>query len=465
MAQTAKINTNKKNASSTAIRVLDNKVEIENIKLENPGLAELLKKEKSNNKKHQLLEIIIEQGVNVYNSLKTRVETDLAKTEFNNIKQQMDISLEGAKKDMQKEYVHYFDEKKGVIPKLISSLGVLFDKDSEQFLKDLQSQNESLINGLEITFNDFLDDDSKKSALGKINSVIETFDTRMEKLLKKAQDLQISTLENALDPEVKESKTNVLREQIKEITKSEFKNVNENLEKIILQLDTKKAQKELIEKSTQKGTTFEDLVQQSLSKIGSGVGDFVEPTSKVKGKSGFKGDHTVLVDSNSSVQKKNYICFESKTEEYNTIQKISKYLDEAMDNRNAEIGIMVFDKYERFKKITDLPFMPISQNQAIVVLDLETGDETPLKLAYMWARTSALKIATEFRGSEEFDLQEIENLVRESISSISLIKEVKTGHTQAKNGIKHSEKFLDQLETDLRSSLNEINKQFELTSK
>ena len=83
----------------------------------------------------------------------------------------------------------------------------------------------------------------------------------------------------------------------------------------------------------------------------------------------------------------------------------------------------------------------------------------------MWARTSALKIATEFRGSEEFDLQEIENLVRESISSISLIKEVKTGHTQAKNGIKHSEKFLDKLETDLRSSLNEINKQFELTSK
>ena len=62
MAQTAKINTNKKTASSTAIRVLDNKVEIENIKLENPGLAELLKKEKSNNKKHQLLEIIIEQG-------------------------------------------------------------------------------------------------------------------------------------------------------------------------------------------------------------------------------------------------------------------------------------------------------------------------------------------------------------------------------------------------------------------
>ena len=143
--------------------------------------------------------------------------------------------------------------RKGVIPKLISSLGVLFDKDSEQFLKDLQSQNESLINGLEITFNDFLDDDSKKSALGKINAVIETFDTRMEKLLKEAQDLQISTLENALDPEVKESKTNVLREQIKEITKSEFKNVNENLEKIILQLDTKKAQKELIEKSTQKG--------------------------------------------------------------------------------------------------------------------------------------------------------------------------------------------------------------------
>ena len=59
--------------------------------------------------------------------------------------------------------------RKGVIPKLISSLGVLFDKDSEQFLKDLQSQNKSLINGLEITFNDFLDDDSKKSALGKIN--------------------------------------------------------------------------------------------------------------------------------------------------------------------------------------------------------------------------------------------------------------------------------------------------------
>ena len=47
MAQTAKINTNKKTASSTAIRVLDNKVEIENIKLENPGLAELLKKKKA----------------------------------------------------------------------------------------------------------------------------------------------------------------------------------------------------------------------------------------------------------------------------------------------------------------------------------------------------------------------------------------------------------------------------------
>ena len=151
MAQTAKINTNKKTASSTAIRVLDNKVEIENIKLENPGLAELLKKEKSNNKKHQLLEIIIEQGVNVYNSLKTRVETDLAKTEFNNIKQQMDISLEGAKKDMQKEYVHYTHSNSGDHVRLMQSLD-LISPQTAGMKAQVEGFSKSIFTGVVVSF-------------------------------------------------------------------------------------------------------------------------------------------------------------------------------------------------------------------------------------------------------------------------------------------------------------------------
>ena len=116
---------------------------------------------------------------------------------------------------------------------------------------------------------------------------------------------------------------------------------------------------------------------------------------------------------------------------------------------------------ERVQKITELPFYPIDENKALVVLDPEMGGDLPLQVAYMWARYKAIMSASDKVDEDLLDITELMNKVNCSSGRIrQYIKQIKTGHTNAKSGIKKSEKFLEIMESDLRENLDQISSMF-----
>ena len=466
-----KTKTTKKNISSSTIRIVGDNLVIENLKIKNPQLTDLLKKEKNKEKQTKLIEEIIDYGINLFNTLKGRVETDYAKDSFESIKGQLneklDSTLDGVQKEydkyldnVQKEYDKYFDTKKGTLPLAVEATGEKLEESSKDLVENFSEKTSDLIDDLEDTFSDFLDEDSKKSALSKISKLLEGFDKKMDDMLKDAKTNQIEAFEKALDPEEKKSKIKILRDQINKTTESEIKSLSEKLDEIIKKLNIQTTEEELLEKSTQKGTSFEDLVQASLSKIALPIGDSVNPTSNETGKKGKKGDHTVELDKSSTGMKKINLVFESKTETM-SLKKIREYLEECIDNRDAEVGIMVFDKVERIQKVTELPFYPFDGNKAIVILNSEAGGDLPLQVSYMWARITAINLSNEIFENDSLDLTEIQNKITESIGKLTAVKEIKKGHTQAKTGIDHSSKYLIAMEDDLKENLSSIKNMFE----
>ena len=466
-----KTKTTKKNISSSTIRIVGDNLVIENLKIKNPQLTDLLKKEKSKEKQTKLIEEIIDYGINLFNTLKGRVETDYAKDSFESIKGQLneklDSTLDGVQKEydkyldnVQKEYDKYFDTKKGTLPLAVEATGEKLEESSKDLVENFSEKTSDLIDDLEGTFSDFLDEDSKKSALSKISKLLEGFDKKMDDMLKDAKTNQIEAFEKALDPEEKKSKIKILRDQINKTTESEIKSLSEKLEEIMKKLNIQSTEEKLLEKSTQKGTPFEDMVQASLSKIALPIGDSVNPTSNETGKKGKKGDHTVELDKSSTGMKKINLVFESKTETM-TLKKIREYLEECIDNRDAEVGVMVFDKVERIQKVTELPFYPFDGNKAIVILNSEESGDLPLQVAYMWARITAINLSNEIFENDSLDLTEIQNKITESIGKLTAVKEIKKGHTQAKTGIDHSSKYLIAMEDDLKENLSSIKNMFE----
>ena len=174
----------------------------------------------------------------------------------------------------------------------------------------------------------------------------------------------VDAFEKALNPENSESQIFQLKEKLEKKFTDEIKLLSEDMEKILQELKIDKATTELKEKSTAKGGTHEDFVQQSLSKIA--VGDIVERTGEIVGMvpKSKVGDHVVTLKTNSKISDFK-IVFESKSANtYNSSSAITKELTKAMENRGADFGIFVFDDYGRFDKVSGQPFALLSENMA-----------------------------------------------------------------------------------------------------
>lgn len=449
----------KKEQNSASIRVLSDHVVIENLKIKNSALAEILKKEKKTEQQVLLIEEIADLGVNLYSTLKGRAETDFAKKAFDTIKDQLNEKLDDTLKNIEKDYDKYFDPKKGTFAKTVESTEEELEKTQEELTKQFTETTEDLRESLGEAFEDFLDEKSKESAIGKISALLNDFDDKTLEMLKDIKQTQTEAFEKALDPEEKKSKINVLRDQLKDHTEKELELLTKKLDEVIMHLGLQDAKEELIEKSTGKGTSFEDVAQAVLSKISVSVNDFVEPTSTVKGKTGNKGDHTVTIDKQSASLKTINIVFESKTKQM-SVKEINTELTACMENRNAEVGVIIFDKQERVQKITDLPFYPIDDNKALVVLNPDAGGDLPLQVAYMWARYKALVSSSDKVDEDLLDLSELINKVEAAEGALSNIKQIKTGHTNAISGIRKSEKFLGFMQEELEENLSQISSMF-----
>ena len=150
--------------------------------------------------------------------------------------------------------------------------------------------------------------------------------------------------------------------------------------------------------------------------------------------------------------------FESKSgNDFDSTSKIKKYLDEAMKNRDSEVGVMVFDEISRYKELSSNPFFIIDENKLAVYLDKENSeDDTAFRVCYVYARQLALKISKTNVTSKEVDLSMLHDELNDIFTEINNLRAIKMANTEAKGQIDKSTQLLEAKQTKIKKSLEKL---------
>ncbi len=371
------------------------------------------------------LESIIEIGVKTMNSLKNSIERDFTKQTFETIAEEMKKNLADSVDDMGDEFNKYFNE-------------------DGEFVKELNENKKKMLEELNNELENFVDPSNRESAISKLTEILETEEGKM-----------VDAFEKALNPENSESQIFQLKEKLEKKFTDEIKLLSEDMEKILQELKIDKATTELKEKSTAKGGTHEDFVQQSLSEIA--VGDIVERTGEIVGlvPKSKVGDHVVTLNTNSKLSDFK-IVFESKSANtYNSSSAITKELTKAMENRGADFGVFVFDSYDRFDKVSSQPFALLSENMALTVLNEDVGN-LPLKISYIWAK-NILMSADESTAKElSVSYDEIIKSLNSAIKEVKKLSTAKSNNKKAFDAIDANEQLLPEIRKSVEDTLKDL---------
>lgn len=404
------------------IEVNGKKVFLNNISFENQDLAEYLSE--SDDKLASLVNII-ELGVKTMNSLKNSIERDFTQKTFQSIAVEMKKNLSDSIENIGDEFEKYFNE-------------------DGELIKELSENKEKMIEELNSELEKFIDPNNRDSATSKLTEILETEEGKV-----------LEAFEKALNPDNKESQIHKLKENLEKKFTNEIKLLTDDIEKILQELKIDKVTAEIKEKSTGKGATHEDSVQQALTEIA--IGDVVERTGEIVGliTKSKVGDHVIELNTGSKSSDLK-IVFESKSANtYNSSSAITKELDKAMENRGADFGIFVFDSYERFDKISSLPFHILSENMALTVLNEETGD-LPLKISYIWAKSILMNADEVTSKSLGISYDEIIKGLTEAVTQVKKLSTAKSNNKKAYDAVEANETLIPEIRKNVQEKLSEL---------
>ena len=417
MAKVEKIN-----QTNDKITIFGDSVTFSYLTITNKDLADYLAE---SDNALETLESIIEIGVKTMNSLKNSIERDFTKQTFETIAEEMKKNLSDSVDDMGDEFNKYFNE-------------------DGEFVQELNNNKKKMLEELNSELENFIDPSNRESAISKLTEILETEEGKM-----------VDAFEKALNRKNSESQIFQLKEKLEKKFTDEIKLLSEDMEKILQELKIDKATTELKEKSTAKGGTHEDFVQQSLSEIA--VGDIVERTGEIVGlvPKSKVGDHVVTLNTNSKLSDFK-IVFESKSANtYNSSSAITKELTKAMENRGADFGIFVFDSYDRFDKVSSQPFALLSENMALTVLNEDVGN-LPLKISYIWAK-NILMSADESTAKElSVSYDEIIKSLNSSIKEVKKLSTAKSNNKKAFDAINANEQLLPEIRKSVEDTLKDL---------
>lgn len=417
MAKVEKIN-----QANDNITINGDSVTFSDLTITNKDLADYLSE---SDNALESLESIIEIGVKTMNSLKNSIERDFTKQTFETIAEEMKKNLSDSVDDMGDEFNKYFNE-------------------DGEFVKELNENKKKLLEELNNELENFVDPSNRESAISKLTEILETEEGKM-----------VDAFEKALNPENSESQIFQLKEKLEKKFTDEIKLLSEDMEKILQELKIDKATTELKEKSTAKGGTHEDFVQQSLSEIA--VGDIVERTGEIVGlvPKSKVGDHVVTLNTNSKLSDFK-IVFESKSANtYNSSSAITKELTKAMENRGADFGIFVFDSYDRFDKVSSQPFALLSENMALTVLNEDVGN-LPLKISYIWAKNILMNADESTAKELSVSYDEIIKSLNSAIKEVKKLSIAKSNNKKAFDAIDANEQLLPEIRKSVEDTLKDL---------
>ena len=294
---------------------------------------------------------------------------------------------------------------------------------------------------LELLLGSTFDPDSKKSVL----AIFET-------MLQVSHDKQADAMRKLVAIDGDDSPLARLKIEMSRELRDQLGGVRDEVKVLSEKIAVSDATAAVFELTTQKGFRYEDAVHAAVARIASVHGDLADKVGTELGSAGtLKGDEVVTLSREDTYGLEGCFVIEAKNRNLNA-RKTNEELDAALENRDALAAIAVFSAQDQAP--TSVPFH-YTDNKAIVVFDPADGDDSALRLAYMWGRWV---VRRELSGSdaEGLDLERVTALLGEAVRGLTHLTQIKGFNTKARKNIDQAEEHAIAMVTEVEDALTQL---------
>lgn len=282
------------------------------------------------------------------------------------------------------------------------------------------------------------------------STIGDTHDSKLRELLSpKKEGTPIAVLQNAITDSLNAHVTGI---------KTDIAAVTDLVNQFI---GSQKKGKELYDKSREKGGDLEWLLDSIIQPEAAVHGDTALYTGDTESPSGRNtGDEVVIMNPAATKGEEVKIVWEAKTDaKFKNVKgrlkqdKVAEELMAAIENREAVCGIFVSDA-----RGLDLSVQPIWQefegNKLIIVLDDEDPDHRLVRMAYLWARSYALRALAP--DESELDVEAIDRVLKALQREFNTLSTLKGMHTPIRENVNKAIAFVDEFEASLDKQMAEL---------
>jgi len=281
----------------------------------------------------------------------------------------------------------------------------------------------------------------------------DTFDASSKlSVITKIEELVLCTMKGLITPEIDDSPIGRLKNELVDTMQREMGDVADEVRRVTEHLGILDATADAYEHTTAKGFDYEDVVDECVGALAAGYGDLAACTGNESGSCASKvGDEVVTLNRDDTHGVEARFTLEVKNRTLN-MRKTLAELDQALANRDALAAIAVFRSQEQAP--TSVPFQ-YNDDKAIAVLDPDDGDDSALRLAYMWARwTVRRRLAV---GEQPgLDLERIAGLLEDACRALERHTAIKRFHTQARKSIDQAGEQVNDMVGEVHDALDEL---------
>jgi hypothetical protein len=281
----------------------------------------------------------------------------------------------------------------------------------------------------------------------------DTFDASSKlSVITKIEELVLCTMKGLITPEIDDSPIGRLKKELVDTMQREMGDVADEVRRVTEHLGIRDATADAYEHTTSKGFDYEDVVDECVGALAAGYGDLAACTGNESGSCASKvGDEVVTLNRDDTHGVEARFTLEVKNRTLN-MRKTLAELDQALANRDALAAIAVFRSQEQAP--TSVPFQ-YNDDKAIAVLDPDDGDDSALRLAYMWARwTVRRRLAV---GEQPgLDLERIAGLLEDACRALERHTAIKRFHTQARKSIDQAGEQVNDMVGEVHDTLDDL---------
>jgi hypothetical protein len=253
-------------------------------------------------------------------------------------------------------------------------------------------------------------------------------------------------IQQALDPDREGTPTYRLKQSLQ----SQIDRLRDKIEE---QETAEEVEEEIRAKTTLKGEDFEDTVENILSDLVYGTSNELEYTGDTVGKIGDRkvGDFVVTLDKTGQ-----RIVAEAKSDSGYSQRDIKEELTDAVENRDADYGIIVFECESYIPNKVGYFHEFDSERLSVALSEGEDDDVEPgfLRIGFNWAATRAVQGYAD--AGTAFDPEVVQEGVGEVKDSIDRFSTIRKKTTSIRGTANEIDEELEEIEGVVKSELADI---------